>query len=40
MGLLKEIWTLALLKRSINYCSDGGNENIEIIQNKESGPRV
>ena len=33
MGLLEKIWTLTLLKR-------WGDENIQIIKNKESGPRV
>ena len=34
MGLLKKVWILTLLKRSMDYCGDGGNQNIQIIQGK------
>ena len=40
MGLVEEIRTLIFFKRSIYYWSDGGDENIQIIKNKKSGPRV
>ena len=38
--MLKKFWTLTLLKRSIDYCGDGGNENIQKIKNKEGRLRV
>ena len=40
MGLLEEIRTLPMFKGSINYRSDGSDENIQIIKNKKNGPRV
>ena len=40
MGLFEKIRTLTWFNRGIDYLSDGGDENIQIIKNKKSGPRV
>ena len=39
MGLLEKIWTLTCSREVLIIEVMGGNENIQIIQNKESGPR-